>query len=48
MSAELPDDDSLKSMSLQSFTASALFERTFDEGMELVEECARISMGATR
>jgi regulator of CtrA degradation len=41
MSAELPDDDSLKGMSLRTFTASALFERTFDEGMGLVEECAR-------
>src|SRR6185295_5938708 len=48
MSAELPDDDSLKSMSLQSFTASALFERTFDEGMELVEECARYLDGRGR
>jgi regulator of CtrA degradation len=48
MSAELPDDDSLKSMSLQSFTASALFERTFNEGMELVEECARYLDGRGR
>jgi len=48
MSAELPDDDSLKGMSLHSFTASALFERTFDEGMELVEECARYLDGRGR
>jgi regulator of CtrA degradation len=48
MSAELPDDDSLKSMSLQSFTASALFERTFNEGMDLVEECARYLDGRGR
>src|SRR6476620_2018016 len=48
MSAELPDDDSLKSMSLQSFTASALFERTFNEGMALVEECARYLDGRGR
>jgi len=48
MSAELPDDDTLKGMSLHSFTASALFERTFDEGMELVEECARYLDGRGR
>ena len=48
MSAELPDDDSLKGMSLHSFTASALFERTFDEGMGLVEECARYLDGRGR
>jgi regulator of CtrA degradation len=48
MSAELPDYDSLKGMSLQSFAASALFERTFDEGMELVEECARYLDGRGR
>src|ERR1700682_1899554 len=48
MSAELPDDDSLKGMSLNSFTASALFERTFDEGMGLVEECARYLDGRGR
>jgi regulator of CtrA degradation len=48
MSAELPDDDSLKAMSLNNFTASALFERTFDEGMALVEECARYLDGRGR
>jgi regulator of CtrA degradation len=48
MSAELPDDESLKEMSLNSFTASALFERTFDEGMALVEECARYLDGKGR
>src|SRR6266850_2379948 len=48
MSAELPDDDSLKGMSLHSFTATALFERTFDEGMGLVEECARYLDGRGR
>jgi len=48
MSAELPDDDSLKGMSLHTFTASALFERTFDEGMGLVEECARYLDGRGR
>ena len=48
MSAELPDDASLKGMSLHSFTATALFERTFDEGMGLVEECARYLDGRGR
>ena len=48
MSAELPEDDSLKGLSLHSFTASALFERTFDEGMALVEECARYLDGKGR
>ena len=48
MSAELPDYDALKGMSLQTFAASALFERTFDEGMELVEECARYLDGRGR
>jgi regulator of CtrA degradation len=48
MSAELPDDESLRGMSLNSFTASALFERTFDEGMALVEECARYLDGKGR
>ena len=48
MSAELPEDDVLKEMSLHSFTASALFERTFDEGMSLVEECARYLDGKGR
>ena len=31
-----------------NFTASALFERTFDEGMALVEETARYLDGAGR
>ena len=48
MSAELPDYDSLKGVPLQTFAASALFERTFDEGMELVEECARYLDGRGR
>ena len=33
MSAELQECDTVRGMSLNSFTASALFERTFDEGM---------------
>jgi len=48
MNAELPDYDSLKGVPLQTFAASALFERTFDEGMELVEECARYLDGRGR
>ncbi len=48
MSAELPSDDALREMSLTGFAASALFERTFDEGMALVEECARYLDGKGR
>jgi regulator of CtrA degradation len=48
MSAQLPEEDSLKGLSLTGFTASALFERTFDEGMGLVEECARYLDGRGR
>jgi len=48
MNAEPQDDDALRSMSLQSFTMSALFDRTFDEGMGLVEECARYLDGRGR
>jgi regulator of CtrA degradation len=37
----LPEtDDDLRDVTPQSFTGSALFERTFDEGMSLVEETA--------
>ncbi len=38
--AEL-DENSLRGMTMQSFAGSALFDRTFDEGMSLVEEAAR-------
>jgi len=45
----LPDiDDDLHDMTLQSFTGSALFEKTFDEGMSLVEETARYLDGRGR
>lgn len=47
MSAEFHEDD-LRGVSLQSFAASALFERTFDEGMALVEETARYLDGRGR
>mgnify|MGYP003332395743 FL=1 len=48
MSAELQECDTVRGMSLNSFTASALFERTFDEGMAMVEECARYLDGRGR
>jgi regulator of CtrA degradation len=48
MSNELLDDEALSGMSLQNFRASAMFERTFDEGMSLVEECARYLDGRGR
>jgi regulator of CtrA degradation len=48
MTAELPSEETLREMSLTGFTASALFERTFDEGMALVEECARYLDGKGR
>src|SRR5260370_19344634 len=41
MNIELLEDEPLGGISLNSFRASALFEHTFDEGMALVEECAR-------
>jgi regulator of CtrA degradation len=45
----LPDaDDDLRDITLQSFTGSALFEKTFDEGMSLVEETARYLDGRGR
>lgn len=34
-------EQSIQSMTMQSFAGSALFERTFNEGMSLVEETAR-------
>ena len=48
MSLVEADDDDLRELTLQSFTGSALFERTFDEGMGLVEECARYLDGRGR
>lgn len=42
------EDDNLHDLNLQTFTASALFERTFDEGMSLVEETARYLDGRGR
>jgi len=40
--------DELRDVSLQSFTGSALFDRTFDEGMALVEETAKYLDGRGR
>ena len=42
------EPDQLKGLTRRSFTGSALFERTFDEGMALVEECARYLDGRGR
>lgn len=42
------DEESLRTLTLQSFTGSALFERTFTEGMSLVEETARYLDGRGR
>jgi regulator of CtrA degradation len=48
MSSSTADDDFLGGVPLQSFTGSALFDRTFDEGMSLVEETARYLDGRGR
>jgi regulator of CtrA degradation len=42
------DEDNLRGITIQSFTGSALFERTFDEGMSLVEETAKYLDGRGR
>jgi len=41
-------EENLRDLTLQSFTGSALFQRTFDEGMSLVEETARYLDGPGR
>ena len=41
-------EENYRDLTLQSFTGSALFERTFDEGMALVEETARYLDGRGR
>jgi len=48
MSTELAGDEPFGGLSLAGFRASAMFERTFDEGMALVEECARYLDGRGR
>lgn len=47
MGSSTPADD-LHNVTIQSFTGSALFERTFDEGMALVEETAKYLDGRGR
>jgi regulator of CtrA degradation len=48
MSQSDTDEDTFRDMTLQTFTGSALFERTFNEGMSLVEETARYLDGRGR
>jgi len=48
MSLQEAEDEKLNDLTLHSFTASALFERTFDEGMTLVEETAHYLDGRGR
>ena len=48
MSSNTADDESLNGVTIQSFTGSALFDRTFEEGMSLVEETARYLDGRGR
>jgi regulator of CtrA degradation len=48
MGTSTADDDFLRDVSIQSFTGSALFDRTFDEGMSLVEETAKYLDGRGR
>jgi regulator of CtrA degradation len=42
------EEENLHNITQQSFTGSALFEKTFDEGMSLVEETARYLDGKGR
>ena len=44
----LQDGDGLNDLTQQNFIASALFDRTFDEGIALVEETARYLDGRGR
>ncbi len=48
MSLHNADDVDLQDLNLQSFADSALFDRTFEEGMSLVEETARYLDGRGR
>ena len=41
-------DENIRDLTLQSFTGSALFSHTFEEGMSLVEETARYLDGPGR
>jgi regulator of CtrA degradation len=42
------EDETIDTVTIKSFTGSALFERTFDEGMSLVEETAKYLDGRGR
>jgi len=48
MSLTDQDEENFAEVTRQSFTGSALFEKTFDEGMSLVEETARYLDGRGR
>src|SRR5580698_8196313 len=48
MSQAANEEENFRDMTLQTFTGSALFERTFNEGMALVEETARYLDGRGR
>src|SRR5215469_9452 len=48
MSLAVNEEENIRDMTLQTFTGSALFERTFNEGMSLVEETARYLDGRGR
>src|SRR5436190_16823927 len=41
MSLPEADEDSLRDLTVESFAGSVVFERTYNEGMSLVEEAAR-------
>nr|TFG55462.1 MAG: DUF1465 family protein [Hyphomicrobiales bacterium] len=45
---EVAEAGALRDVALEEFAASALFDRTFDEAMSLVEECARYLDGRGR
>jgi regulator of CtrA degradation len=48
MAKQPAEDDALRNVTIRNFTASALFERTFDEGMSLVEETSKYLDGKGR
>jgi regulator of CtrA degradation len=48
MASSIADEDFLRDVTVHSFTGSALFDRTFEEGMSLVEETARYLDGKGR
>ena len=48
MAISTADDELLREVSVHDFTGSALFDRTFEEGMSLVEETAKYLDGRGR